>query len=201
MNINIHRSALRIATCALLFALAACANKDPNARVTGDGGHLHVSSKQQTVELTDAEATTLAQIRDHRYARLDGTHAASAAAAALQAMGFTPVKTDADVFVVEGEQNQVIGDRWHEAIRAMFKAKGIPLHAKPDHESIIALVVARPGYGGAETLVRVRFTATVWDTSGDSKTTTVVANDLYDEFFRRVEQSLAGETTGAAKAG
>lgn len=196
-----YKALLCGAACAALLALGGCANKDPNARVTGDGGHLHVSSKQQTVELTDAEAATLSQIRDHRYSRLDGAHAATASAAALQAMGFTAVKTDADVFVVEGEQDQVIGDRWHEAIRAMFKAKGVPLHAKPDHESIVALVVARPGVSGGDTLVRVRFTATVWDTNGDAKTTVVVANDLYDEFYRRVGQSLAAETTGAAKSG
>jgi hypothetical protein len=194
-----YKTHLCTVACTTLLALTGCANKDPNARVTGDGGHFHVSSKQQTVELSDAEAKTFSQIRDRRFARIDGMHAAEAGSTALQAMGFSAVKTDTDVFVVEGEQNQVIGDRWHEAIRAMFKAKGIPLRAKPDHESIVALVVARPGDSGADTLLRVRFTATVWDTNGDSKTTTVVANDLYDEFFRRVGESLtAGKPTASA---
>lgn len=188
------------AACATLLALTACAPKDPNARVTGDGGHLHVSSKQEVISLTDAEAAALAQIRDRHFARLDGAHATEVSVAALQAMGFKAVQSDADVYIVEGEQNQVIGDRWHEAIRAMLKAKGIPLHAKPDHESIIALVVARPGAGHGDTLLRVRFTATIWDTSGDSKTTTLTASDLYDDFFRRVGDTLAGKSTGA-KAG
>lgn len=195
-----YKALLCGALCTALLALTGCANKDPNARVSGDGGHLHLSSRQEVISLTDAEAAALAQIRDHHYARLDGAHATEVSVAALQSMGFKPVQSDSDVYIVEGEQNQVIGDRWHEAIRAMFKAKGIPLHAKPDHESIVALVVARPSAGSADTLLRVRFTATIWDTSGDSKTTTLTTADLYDDFFRRVGDSLAGKPL-APKAG
>ncbi|MGC0151279.1 hypothetical protein ACPRNU_02320 [Chromobacterium vaccinii] len=188
----------RLALPALLIiaGLAACSTPKPNERVTGDGGSrlLKLSSKQVTVDLTPAEEQTLSQIQDKTYSRVRGPSAVNASSTALQAMGFKPVTADKDTMLVEGELNRVVGVRWREAIRAIFKAKGIPLQAKPDHESVNALVTVRPAQNG-ETLVRARFRVTIWDTNGDSKTSTVIDPKMYDRFFSLLQDSLSGRTT------
>ncbi|KUM04868.1 hypothetical protein KIF53_21035 [Chromobacterium subtsugae] len=191
-----RRSRAALPALLVIAALAACSTPNPNERVTGDGGSrlLKLSSKQVTVDLTPAEQQTLAQIQDKTYQRVQPPSAVNASSSALQAMGFKPVKADQETMLVEGELNRVIGVRWREAIRAIFKAKGIPLQAKPDHESVSALVTVRPDQDG-ETLVRARFKVTIWDTNGDSKTSTVTDPKMYDHFFSLVQDSLSGKTS------
>ncbi|WP_139167292.1 hypothetical protein [Chromobacterium sphagni] len=135
----------------IIASLAACSTPNPNEWVTGDGGSrlLKLGSKQVTVDLTPAEQQTLAQIQDKTYQRVQAPSAVNASTSALQAMGFKPVKADIETMPVEGELNRVVGVRWREAIRAIFKAKGIPLPAKPDHESVSAMVMVRPNHSGA----------------------------------------------------
>lgn len=176
---------------ALALACAGCA-KNPNERVTGDAGRmLRVSSKQITVDLDEAQRAELARLQDRRIGAVGGARALAAGADALTAMGFAPVKSDAEVLLVEGERNRIVGNRWRAAIRALIKAKGIPLRGKPDHESMRALISIRPSPGEG-TLVRARFDLTVWDTNGDSRTTTVLDGALYACFFERLDDSLDG---------
>lgn len=188
-----------VASGAILISTAGCAtDKNPNERVTGDSGSklLKLSSKQITVDLDDKERASLAQVQDKLFSSLSGTAAVAASASALEGMGFKPVKADPEVFLVEGQLDKVIGVRWREAIRAIFKSKGIPLSAKPDHQSVNAVISVRPGMSGRETLVRARFTVTIWDTSGDSKTTTVTDREMYDKFFAKLGQSLSSPKQG-----
>jgi hypothetical protein len=191
----IPRISILISAAALLLSATACStDKDPNERVTGDSGSklLRLSSKQVTVDLNDKERATLTQVQDKLFPSLNGSGAVAASAWALEEMGFKPVKADPEVFLVEAQKDKVIGVRWREAIRAIFKSRGIPLSAKPDHESVNAVISVRPGMSGSATLVRARFTATIWDTAGDSKTTTVTDREIYDKFFLHMGESLSG---------
>jgi hypothetical protein len=174
------------AACALSFA--GCKTPNPQARVTGDSGRtglVRISSKQTTIDLTTAEAAALARIQQRAYPASTLRAAGDAGAAALRALEFEPVTLDADGALVEGERNRVVGDRAREAIRAIFKAKGIPLSARTDHESARALLLVRPGAAGGVS-VWARFTVTQWDTNGDAVTTTVTDPAFYDAFFQRL---------------
>jgi hypothetical protein len=169
------------------LAAAGCSHDPkPQERVTGDGGSklLRLSSKQVTVDLDDEQRAALATMQDKRFATPDIPAVLASCASALRGMDFQPVTTDQQVMIVEGEQDKVVGTRWREAIRAILKAKGIPLSGRPDHQSIKALVTVRPEQTGI--LVRARFTLTVWDTNGDSRTETIIDRGLYDEFFTAV---------------
>ncbi|WP_296228238.1 hypothetical protein [Ralstonia sp. UBA689] len=64
------------------------------------------------------------------------------------------------------------------------------MSAKPDHESVAALVAVRPNAAGG-TLVRARFNVTIWDSNGDSRTTTVTDAEMYDRFFARLNEVIA----------
>jgi hypothetical protein len=174
------------AFCAL--ALAGCKTPNPQARVTGDSGRtglIRLSSKQTTIDLTNAEAVSLARVQQRAYPASTLRAASDAGAGALRALDFDPVTVDADGALVEGERNRVVGDRAREAIRAVFKAKGVPLSARTDHESARALLMVRPRADGGVS-VWARFVVTQWDTNGDSITTTVTDPAFYDGFFKRL---------------
>ncbi|MBV8657729.1 MAG: hypothetical protein JO142_07900 [Burkholderiales bacterium] len=191
------RRLVRSAALAGLSALIAGCAAHPNERVTGDGGSalLRVSSRQVTVDLTDAERDALSHIQDHTLGNIGGKQALTATVATLGKMGFDPVKADQEMSLVEGERNRIVGERWRAAIRALLKAKGLPLRGKPDHESIHALISVRPDQTGpGTTLVRARFDVTVWDTNGDSRTTTLQQEAVYQCFFAGLDRALSGQT-------
>lgn len=182
-----HRSIGRALILAVALAAAGCSHDPkPQERVTGDGGSklLHLSSKQVTVDLDDAQRAALTTMQDRRFATQDVPTVLTSCASALQGMDFQPVTTDREIMIVEGEQDKVVGTRWREAIRALLKARGVPLSGRPDHQSIKALVTVRTDQAGI--MVRARFTLTVWDTNGDSRTETMIDQGLYDDFFSAV---------------
>ncbi|WP_323122781.1 hypothetical protein [Burkholderia alba] len=173
---------------AMAMGVAACKAPDPQARVTGDAGPSHLlrlSSKQTTIDLTNAERASLVRVQQRTFASSTPAAAAAAGEVALRALEFEPVTVDAGGSLVEGERNRVVGDRAHEAIRAIFKAKGVPLSARTDHESAHALLLMRPLAGGGVS-VWARFTVTQWNTNGDSTTTTVTDPAFYAGFFDRL---------------
>ncbi|MGQ5522588.1 hypothetical protein ACUHMQ_04925 [Chitinimonas sp. PSY-7] len=181
---------------AIATLTVACAHKNPNERVTGNGGNrlLRVSSHQVTVDLTQEERQALAKVQDRHIISASELDVVNASVVALSKMGFAPVKADTDLQQIEGERNKVVSIRWRMAIRAMLKAKGIPLKGKPDHESIRAFVSIRPGKPADVPLVRARFDITVWDTNGDSRTTTIHDGAIYTCFFSQLNYALFGET-------
>ncbi|PHV09750.1 hypothetical protein [Chitinimonas sp. BJB300] len=183
------------ATVVLAVMIAACAHKNPNERVTGDGGRLfRVSSRQITVDLTEDERRALAQVQDRHISIANSLDIMNGSAMVLSQMGFKPVKKDPDLQKVEGERHKVVGVRWRAAIRTLFKSKGIPLSGKPDHESMRALVYIRPNSTNNTLMVRTRFDVTIWDTNGDARSTTVHDGAIYNCFFSRLNSILTKQT-------
>lgn len=183
-----------LAVCSALTFAAGCSlmrDKNPNERTTGDGGKLlRVSSTQVTVDPNASELATLARVQDRTFTQPGNDRLLAASTAALKDMGFDPVKADAQTALVEGQLDRVLKERWRASIRALFKSRGVPLSAKPDHESVFALVAVRPNAAGGM-LVRARFNVTIWDSNGDSRTTTVTDAEMYDRFFKRVNEVVA----------
>jgi len=170
----------------LMTTLAGCAHDD-DARVTGSGGkHLHYSSTQKVVDLTAEQRAALAALQDRYYPGLAADRAVDRAAAALRQMKFDPVLEQPLPALVEGEADGTLVSHGHEILRGVIKAKGLPLPAKPDHQSTRALVAVRAGMA-AGTLVHVEFETTVWDSAGNSRTTTPTTPELYQAFFENFE--------------
>jgi hypothetical protein len=165
-----------------LTLLASCAHDD-DARVTGSGGkHLHYSSTQKVVDLTAEQRGTLVSLQDRYYRGLAADTAVASAATALRQMKFNPVLEQPLPALVEGESDGVLVSHGREILRGAAKAKGLPLPARPDHQSTRALVAVREGTA-AGTLVHVEFETTVWDSAGNSRSTTPTTPELYQAFF------------------
>lgn len=180
--------------------LAACAGTPPNERETGSGGQLlRYSSRQVSVDLTDAQRETLKSLRDRRFPAPTLVQVLDAVSATLTSQGFAPVSIDRDMAVVEAERNTVLVPKWREILRGALKSRLGGLPAKPDHERLAAIVAVRATEGAGSHgstggwLVRVRFDRTVWDSNGDARTQTVLERDVYGGFFSGVEKSLKGE--------
>ena len=170
----------------LMTTLAGCAHDD-DARVTGSGGkHLHYSSTQKVVDLTAEQRAALAALQDRYYPGLGADSAVARAATALRQMKFDPVLEQPLPALVEGEADGTLVSHGREILRGVAKAKGLPLPAKPDHQSTRALVAVRAGMA-AGTLVHVEFETTVWDSAGNSRTTTPTTPELYQAFFENFE--------------
>ncbi len=123
----------------LMTALAGCAHDD-DARVTGSGGkHLHYSSTQKVVDLTAEQRAALVSLQDRYYPGLRADSAVPRAAAALRQMKFDPVLEQPVPALVEGEADGTVVSHGREILRGVAKAKGLPLPAKPDHQSTHAL--------------------------------------------------------------
>ncbi|MTJ80755.1 MAG: hypothetical protein F8N37_07035 [Telmatospirillum sp.] len=196
-----NATAILVLGLTALLVLGGCSKKAPNERVTGNGGSvlLRTSSTQITVDLTDEEKETLKQIQDHRFAGAKADAVLAAGAASLEAMEFKPVVTDTDMMRIEGQQDKILGERWRKVIRAVLKSRGLPLSAKPDHESVSALIQIKPGSGTEPPLARARFNVTTWDSNGDSRTVTILDRNFYDDFFKRMETAVAqGDATAPA---
>lgn len=180
--------------------MSACANQNPNERVTGTGGGMiRYSSRQVTVDLTPAERETLEKVRNHGFAHATPARTIEAAAEALKAEGYAPVTSDAESGIVEGGRSKVLIPKWHEVLRGALKQKFGALPAKPDHQYTAALVSVRAdGHGGAE--LRARFENTVYDSNGDSKTKTLIDSASYDDFCKLVGDALDGKPIGKATA-
>ncbi|AIO66410.1 hypothetical protein [Burkholderia oklahomensis] len=101
----------------------------PNEQVTGNGGNAlpRISSKQVTVDLNDRDKAALAQVQVRRFDKVTNARLLDASVSVLKAMGFSPVTADAQTALVEGRLARVVGERWRLAVRALFKARGIPL--------------------------------------------------------------------------
>ena len=165
-----------------LALLSGCAHDD-DARVTGSGGkHLHFSSTQKVVDLTPEQRAALVSLQDRYYQGLRADAAVASAAAALRQMKFEPVLEQPLPALVEGESDGVLVSHGREILRGVAKAKGLPLPAKPDHQSTRALVAVREGTA-AGTLVHVEFETTVWDSAGNSRSTMPTTPELYQAFF------------------
>jgi hypothetical protein len=185
---------IAVQLCIGMAVLGGCTTPPANEHETGSGGTLvRYSSRQVSVDLTDAQREALAQLRDHVYTGAPQGPVVDAVAAALSTQGYTPLSVDHDTGIVEAERNVVLVPKWREVVRGVLKSKLGALPAKPDHERMAVIAAVRAVDGTNGTLVRVRFDRTVWDSNGDSRTETVVQRDLYEGFFAGVDQSMRGK--------
>ncbi|WP_231586124.1 hypothetical protein [Pandoraea apista] len=183
-----------MATVSVSMALGACAATPSNERETGSAGQLfRYSSRQVSVDLTDAQRETLRSLRDRRFPGSTSMQMLDAIAATLAKQGFAPVTVDRDTEMVEAERHTVLVPKWREILRGALKSRVGALPGKPDHERLAAIVAVRASGEGAGLLVRVRFDRTVWDSNGDARTETVLERDVYEGFFAGVDKSLNGE--------
>jgi hypothetical protein len=182
--------------CIGIAVLGGCTTPPANERETGSGGTLvRYSSRQVSVDLTDAQRQALTQLRDHVYHGPPQGSVVDAVASTLSAQGYTSLSVDHDTGIVEAERNLVLIPKWREIVRGVLKSRVGALPAKPDHERMAVIAAVRAAEGTNGTLVRVRFERTVWDSNGDSRTETVVQRDLYEGFFEGVDQSLRGKSS------
>lgn len=183
-----------IAGLSLLVGISACASPPANERETGSGGQLvRYSSRQVSVDLTDAQRETLRQLRDHVLAESQQARILEAIARTLTKEGYAPVSVDAEMGVVEAERNTVLVPKWRQIARGVLKSRIGGLPAKPDHERLAVIVAVRAAQGSPSkqgSLVRVRFDRTVWDSNGDARTETVLEKDVYEGFFNALDLAV-----------
>lgn len=173
--------------------LAACAQ--PNERETGSGGTLvRYSSRQVSVDLTEAEQRSLQSMRDRTFANAAPNNVLDAVAKALEELGYAPVSVDKETGLVEAGRSATLVPKWRELLRGALKSYTGMFPAKPDHERIAAIVTVRSGAGEQSALVRARFDRTVWDSNGDARKKTVLQREVYDGFFANVEKALCSTT-------
>lgn len=175
--------------------LAGCASPPSNERETGSGGTLvRYSSRQVSVDLTEAEQHSLYSMRDRTYANAAPDHALGAVAKALAELGFAPVSVDMEAGLVEAGHSATLVPKWRQLLRGALKNYTGMFPPKPDHERIAAIVTVRAGAGNQSALVRARFDSTVWDSNGDARTKTVLQREVYDGFFASVQKALCPAT-------
>jgi hypothetical protein len=180
--LQFKRSLAALAPLLILSTLAGCAHDDA-ARTTGNGGkHLRYSSTQKVVDLTPQERAALEPLQDRYFSNLGADAAMAEAASALRQMGFDPVLEQPLPALVEAESDKTLVSHGREILRGVGKVRGLPLPAKPDHQSTRALVAVRASTA-AGTLVHVEFETTVWDSAGDSRSVTPTTPELYQAFF------------------
>ncbi len=187
----IGRASGHLALAGALAMLAACASAPVNERETGSGGTLvRYSSRQVSVDLTEAEQRTLHSMRDRTYANAAPDRALDAVAKALAELGYAPVSVDMEAGLVEAGHSATLVPKWRQLLRGALKSYTGMFPPKADHERVVAIVTVRPGAGSQSALVRARFDSTVWDSNGDARTKTVLQREAYDGFFASVEKAL-----------
>jgi hypothetical protein len=184
-----------VALAGILSMLAACAATPSNERETGSGGTLvRYSSRQVTVDLSDAEQQSLRTMRDHTYANMTRDRTLDAVASTLKEQGFDAVSVDNDAGLVEAGRSATLVPKWRQLLRGALKNYTSLLPAKADHERVAAVVTVWSPDAGRAMIVRVRFDSTVWDSNGDAKTKTVLQRDVYDGFFSALSKVLFAGT-------
>jgi len=103
---------------------------------------------------------------------------------------FDPVRPDPGNGLVQAELNEKLVSKTHEILVGILKQSGVPLPARPDHQSTQALIVVRPGSSDG-VVVHAEFKATVWDSNGDAKTRTRTDPEIYQQFFTNLTDGLA----------
>lgn len=190
----------RFRSAMFLLALLPCAcwaqtspDAKPEQQVTGSGGHhLRYSSTQVTAGLTADQQKAFEQARDHSYPAADLDQVLTAAAAWLSQEGYGQVQVDREFHTIEARHDETLVSHAREVLRGVIKARGVPVPAKPDHQSTEVLLVAQlpPGSHGVE--LRTRFRRTVWDSAGDSKTSIVSDATVYRDFYTGIGARLGG---------
>ncbi|KAF1003435.1 MAG: hypothetical protein GAK28_04721 [Luteibacter sp.] len=175
-----------------LFPLAVLAEDDPPApQVTGNGGHmLRFSSTQVTVPQTAQERQAFEQSRDHDCASTDPGKVLAAAAAVLTQQGYASVEIDPEFHLIDARHDETLVSMRREIFRGVAKSRGLPLPAKPDHQSTEAFVAVEAEGHGVK--VRTRFRVTVWDSKGDARTSIVSDPQVYRDFYAGIDKRLAG---------
>lgn len=175
-----------------LFPLVSLAEDDPpSPQVTGSGGHfLRFSSTQVTVPQSAQERQAFEQARDHDCASADIGKALAAAAAVLAQNGYTAVEVDPEFHLVDARHDETLVSTRREILRGVVKARGLPLPARPDHQSTEAFIAAVPEGRGVK--LRTRFRVTVWDSKGDASTSIVSDPQVYREFYAGIDKRLVG---------
>jgi hypothetical protein len=168
-------------------------DQQPEQQVTGSGGHhLRYSSTQVTIEQTPQEQKAFEQARDHSYPAADVDKVLTAAAAELAKQGYGQVVVDREFHLIEARHDETLVSHAREVLRGVATARGLPLPARPDHQSTEVLLVAMPQPGGHAVELRTRFRKTVWDSKGDSKTSTLSDPAVYRDFYTDIGSRLSG---------
>ncbi|WP_236655025.1 hypothetical protein [Burkholderia pyrrocinia] len=184
------RGVLALACAGLFAVLAGCAAKPETERQIGSGGSLvRYSSSQTEVDLTDAERQTLRMSSDRRYAGASQARVLDAVAGVLRVQGYAPVTVDRDAGLIEAGRSDTLIPKWRQLLRGALKARIGGLPAKADHERVAAVVTVRVT-GARDVVVRARFDRTVWDSSGDSRTKTVIEPAYYQAFFGEMDKAM-----------
>ncbi|MGG1948814.1 hypothetical protein AB1286_29080 [Trinickia sp. NRRL B-1857] len=155
---------------------------------------MRYSSRQVSVDLTEAEQRSLQSMRDRTFANAAPNNVLDAVAKALEELGYAPVSVDKETGLVEAGRSATLVPKWRELLRGALKSYTGMFPAKPDHERIAAIVTVRSGAGEQSALVRARFDRTVWDSNGDARKKTVLQREVYDGFFANVEKALCSTT-------
>ncbi|MGM3275098.1 hypothetical protein [Ralstonia sp. 24A2] len=191
MPLWMHQASRYLGLASVVLMLVACSGPPPNERETGSGGTLvRYSSRQVSVDLTDAEQQSLRTMRDRTYANTAPDRALSAVAKALTELGYAPVSVDNETGLVEAGHSDTLVPKWRQLLRGALKNYTGMFPAKPDHERVSAVIAVKAGAGNRATLVRARFDSTVWDSNGDARTKTVLQREVYDGFFAGVDKVL-----------
>jgi hypothetical protein len=169
------------------------ADPKPEQQVTGSGGHLlRFSSTQVMIEQTPKEQQAFDQARDCSYPATDVDKVLTAAAAELTKQGYGHVEVDREFHLIEARHDETLVRHVREILRGVAKARGLPLPARPDHQSTEVLLVAMPQRGSHTVTLRTRFRLTIWDSAGDSKTSTLSDPTVYHDFYAGVGTRLGG---------
>lgn len=148
MQRRIRQASRYLALAGIILILVACSGPPPNERETGSGGTLvRYSSRQVSVDLTDAEQQSLRAMRDRTYTNIAPDRALSAVAKALTELGYAPVSVDNETGLVEAGLSDTLVPKWRQLLRGALKNYTGMFPAKPDHERVSAVIAVKAGTG------------------------------------------------------
>ena len=148
MQRRIRQASRYLALAGIILILVACSGPPPNERETGSGGTLvRYSSRQVSVDLTDAEQQSLRAMRDRTYTNIAPDRALSAVAKALTELGYAPVSVDNETGLVEAWLSDTLVPKWRQLLRGALKNYTGMFPAKPDHERVSAVIAVKAGTG------------------------------------------------------
>jgi len=138
----------------------------------------------------------LREQQSRRYETTDQTELLSASAALLQDMGFSIDEINKDLGVITASKMRSAVNPAQQAAAVMIllisaAGKNPQMMPTDKEQQMRAGVVVRPLGDGKNSVVRVTFQRTVWNTEGKATTQEMLGSDeIYTEFFDKLSKAI-----------
>ena len=136
-------------------------------------------------------ALKLRQQQSRRYGTTDETALLSASAALLQDMGFAIDEVNNELGVISASKIRSAVDATQQTVAIIVAVVGGKVPPTDKEQKMRAGVVVKPLGDGHNSVVRVTFQRTVWNTQGQITTQEMLGTDeIYTEFFDKLSKAV-----------